>query len=133
MPSNTETVQAMYQAFGRGDVPAILACLREDVEWEHDAVDHGVPWLKPRRGPAEVGRFFADLAGVEISRFEPMSFLASADQVAAVIAIELAVKATGRTVRDLELHLWTFDSSGRVSRFRHVVDTHQHVLAYRGA
>jgi len=40
--------------------------------------------------------------------------------------------ATGRAIRDLGTHLWTFDESGRVARFRHVADTHQHV-AFRGA
>jgi len=41
------------------------------------------------------------------------------------------VKATGKTLRDLEVHLWTFDDAGRVVRFRHVVDTHAHHLAAR--
>lgn len=133
MPSNIESVQAIYQAFGRGDVAAILAALSDDVEWEHDSTDHGVPWLKPRRGRAAVGGFFQDLSGIVIERFEPRSFLASADQVATVIAVDIVVKETGRRIRDLELHLWTFAADGKVARFRHVLDTHQHVQAYRGA
>ncbi len=133
MATGIETVQAIYGAFGRGDVPAILAALRDDVEWEHDSVDHGVPWLRPRRGRQAVGDFFIDLSAVGIEGFEPRSFLASADQVAVVIAFEGVVKATGRRIRDLEMHLWTFAPDGKVARFRHVVDTHQHVTAYRGA
>jgi hypothetical protein len=31
-------------------------------------------------------------------------------------------------LRDLELHLWKFAANGKVARFRHVVDTHQHWL-----
>ena len=31
--SPIETVQKMYAAFGKGEVPAILACLADDVEW----------------------------------------------------------------------------------------------------
>jgi len=133
MATITETVQAIYGAFGRGDVPAILAALRDDVEWEHDSVDHGLPWLRPRRGREAVGGFFADLGALAIERFEPRGFLASADQVAVVIAVDLVVKATGRRVRDLEMHLWAFAPDGKVARFRHVVDTHQHVAAFRGA
>jgi hypothetical protein len=44
----------------------------------------------------------------------------------------LPVKATGEAVRDEELHLWTFGPDGKVSSFHHVVDTAQHVAAYRG-
>ena len=51
----------------------------------------------------------------------------------AVRQFEGVVKATGRRIRDLEMHLWTFAPDGKVARFRHVVDTHQHVTAYRGA
>ncbi len=133
MATNTETVQAMYQAFGQGDVSAILARLSPDVEWEHDAVDHGVPWLQPRRGRDRVEGFFRELDNLDFRRFQPLSILASADQVVAVIAVELVGKATGKAVRDLEMHLWTFDADGMVVRFRHFVDTHQHLVAYRGA
>ena len=45
MFQHAKTVEAIYAAFGRGDIPGILAALREDVEWEDDAVDQGIPWL----------------------------------------------------------------------------------------
>ena len=32
--SNLATVRGIYAAFGRGDIPAILDALAEDVEWE---------------------------------------------------------------------------------------------------
>ena len=133
MSRNTETVQEIYASFGRGDIPTILEKLREDIEWEHDAMDHGVPWLLPRRGKAEVGRFFETLSQLEFLRFEPVAILEGGNQVVATIRVELVVKATRRAIRDFEAHLWTFDESGRVARFRHLADTHQHVVAVRGA
>ena len=33
---------------------------------------------------------------------------------------------------DEELHLWTFDAAGRVTRFRHYCDTAKHIRADRG-
>jgi ketosteroid isomerase-like protein len=45
MPTNIDTVKTIYENFQRGDVPAILARLHEDVEWEHDTVNHGIPWI----------------------------------------------------------------------------------------
>lgn len=129
---NTTTVQKIYEAFGKGDIPAILSHLHAEVEWEHDATDHGIPWLAPRRGREAVAEFFATLAQLDIQHFEPRNLLAGGNQVAAVIAIEAEVRATGKKFRDLEMHLWTFDEQGMVTRFRHVADTHQHYLAYQG-
>ena len=34
--SNIETVKSIYEAFGRGDVPAILDKLADDVDWDYD-------------------------------------------------------------------------------------------------
>ena len=129
MSEPTATVQAIYEAFGRGDVPTVLDHLADDVAWEHDAVDHGVPWLAPGRGREHAARFFELLRLVDITRFEVRGLLAGGDQVAAVIGVDLAVRATGRTVSDLEVHLWTFGPDGRVAAFKHLTDTHQHVLA----
>ncbi len=47
------------------------------------------------------------------------------------IDIELVVKLTGRRIRDLELHLWTFGANGLATRFRHLVDTLQFANATR--
>lgn len=130
--TNLETVQAIYADFGAGNVAAIIDRMDEAVEWERNGTDHGVPWLKPGRGKAHVAQFFASLAAVEITRFVPTNLLVGGDQVVAVIDIEATVKATGVAVRDEELHLWTFGPDGKVTGFRHVVDTAQHVAALKG-
>lgn len=127
MDRRVETVQTIYAAFGRGDVPAILEHLAPDIEWEHDAIDHGVPFLRPRRGRAEVAGFFGDLAaGLDIAVFEPLGFLVGGDQVAVPVRLEGTLRRNGRRVKDHEIHLWTFDANGHVARFRHVLDTHQY-------
>jgi ketosteroid isomerase-like protein len=129
MTRHGKTVEAIYAAFGRGDMETILGALSEHVEWEHDAVDHGIPWLTPRQGRAEVAGFFEALRALEIRRFEPKRILAESNVVVAVIHVGITVRATGRAINDVELHLWTFDAQGKVVRFRHIVDTHQHWLA----
>lgn len=131
MNENVSTVGEIYAAFGRGDVPAILSRLADDVAWEHDFVDHGIPWIKARKGHEEVVGFFRDLAALQITKFTVLNLLAGGNQVASVIELEATVVATGKRIRDLEMHLWTFAEDGRVSRFRHVADTHQHLLACR--
>jgi uncharacterized protein len=135
---NAATVQEIYEAFGRGDVPAILERLADDVAWEAwpddtSAQRAGIPWLAERRGPAEVGQFFESLAGLEIHAFEPHTMLETGDRVAAQIAIDATARETGRRFRDEEIHLWVFDADGRVAEFRHYVDTGKHLEAVGAA
>ena len=132
--SNLETVQAIYEAFGRGDVPFILDQVADDVRWDPwdppgPAHDGAVPYLVPRRGRSGVEAFFASLAAVDITHFLPTNLLAGGNQVAAVIDIRFTVKATGAQAADLEIHLWTFGDDGTVVEFRHVVDTARHLAA----
>jgi ketosteroid isomerase-like protein len=131
MSANIDTVRAIYAAFAQGDVPAILGHFAADIEWEHDWPDCEVPWMKPRRGRAQVAEYFTALQALEIEHFEPLNFLAGGNQVAVPARIAATVRASGRPIRDLELHLWTFDDEGRVSRFRHFGDTRQHHEACR--
>jgi uncharacterized protein len=131
---NVATVQSIYEAFGRGDIPAILDRLAAGVRWEHwpegnGAGRRGVEWLTERTGADDVGGFFESLQALEFHRFEPVGFLTGPDQVAALIEVDLSVRATGLRFRDTESHLWTFDAEGKVVEFRHFVDTAKHAEA----
>ena len=129
------TVQEIYAAFGRGDVPAILDRLAEDVVWEttSTSVHEDVPWLRPRVGRDGAAAFFAGLEALDFRRFEPLTFMDGDGNVAVVVHIETVVKASGYVIDDEEVHLWTFDDAGLVSAFRHVVDTAKHIEAARSA
>ncbi|MES1245515.1 MAG: nuclear transport factor 2 family protein [Acidobacteriota bacterium] len=130
---NLATVQQMYAAFGRGDVPAILEHLDEAVEWEYGGNSTDVPWLQPRHGREGAAAFFASLAELDIHRFEVKTLLEGEGVVVALIDIESTVKATGKKVgEEDEVHLWRFNSEGKVTRFRHRVDTHGHQVAWSG-
>ena len=127
-----EIVQEIYAAFGRGDIQAILRHVSPDVSWEHEAIDHGIPWLTPGRGLDHVSAFFGVVQReVAIEAFEVQKLFVEGDEVIATIHIEFKVHSTGKRVRDRELHHWTFGRDGKVVRFRHVLDTHQHWLSSR--
>lgn len=130
--SHLETIQTIYQAFGRGDIPTIFQHLDEQIEWEHDfegAEAYGIRWVRPGSGTRHVMGFFEALAALEFHSFVPVSLLASDTQVAAVISLEITAKATGKRFKEYEMHLWTFGPSGKVTRFRHFVDTIKHQQA----
>ena len=122
--SNLATVQAIYAAFGRGDVPFILSQLAPDVAW--DARDHhGIPLLVPRRGPSEVAAFFGVMRNVELEHFALHKLHDGGDSVVAWISIAFTWKPTGRRFQDdMGLHFWQFDTQGLVTRMFHVEDTH---------
>jgi ketosteroid isomerase-like protein len=129
--SNLRTTQEIYQAFGRGDVPAILAELSDSVDWDYGPASTDVPWLQRRKGRDGAASFFASLEAIQIHTFAPKTFLESEGLVVALVDIEFTVKATGkRVVEEDEVHIWRFDAQGKVARFRHRSDTHQHHLAY---
>lgn len=134
MASLLESVQEIYAAFGRGDVPTILAALDEHVAWEvwddNSAANAGVPWMQPRQGRDGAAEFFAVLAGtLRIREFRVLSIMAGPSSVAAELRLEAEVIATGVVYRDEEMHLWSFDEAGKVTRLRHYLDTAKHIAA----
>jgi uncharacterized protein len=131
--SNVETVQAMYEAFGRGDVEAILAHLSEDVEWESGGGTTGVPWLQPRRGRAGAAEFFQALGALEFQNFQVTLIAGSGNTVVGLCDVTATVRDTGKTfVEPDEAHIWHFGEDGLVQRFRHRADTHLQWQAFQG-
>lgn len=132
---NAATVAEIYAAFGRGDVPAILARLADDVAWEdwtgNWAQRAGVPYLVRRTGPAEVAEFFAAVGAMTLHDFAVLDVIGNGRQVAAEVRAEFTTTTGGRFA-DEEIHLWTFDEAGRVVRFRHYLDTAKHIAAAGG-
>ena len=55
---NVDTARQMYQAFGRGDVRAILDLVTDDVDWATDAPIASAPWYDPSHGKDGVAAFF---------------------------------------------------------------------------
>jgi ketosteroid isomerase-like protein len=134
--SNAATVQSIYAAFGRGDIPFILDQLAADVAWEawpsgNAAQEAGVPWMQERRGPAAVAEFFGVVSQMEFSRFDIFSLLEGDHEVAGVLAFEMVYKPTGKSLKGYEIHLFSFDDAGKVTGFRHFLDTAKHIEAAR--
>lgn len=133
---NITTVVKIYEAFGRGDVPAILEHLADDVAWEswrdNTAQKAGVPWMKKHTGREGVAEFFTVVGGFKINDFQVLSLMAGDKQIAAEIEIDFVYPPTGAHVFEQEIHLWTFNDQGKVSRFRHYLDTAKHIAAAKG-
>ena len=134
--SPVATVTAIYEAFGRGDVPTILGLLADDVVFDDDRLPSSAqsanhPLLSTRRGKEGFTAFFAELGGYTIHDFQVTDLLAGDGVVAARVLIDIAYPS-GARVSDDEMHLWRFDAHGLVAEMRHYADTAKHLASWRG-
>lgn len=134
MADNVGTVADIYAAFGRGDVPWILEHLADDVSWDEDVRDAGLPYVRGGRGHAHVGEFFQRLAAtLQLTAFEPGALCDGGDTVVVPVWMEGRIIGGGEIGRNLEAHEWTFAADGKVASFRHIGDwaMHERALATR--
>ncbi|MBP6010651.1 MAG: nuclear transport factor 2 family protein [Alphaproteobacteria bacterium] len=133
---NLKTVGAIYEAFGKGNVPGILGCISPKAKWEswggNSAQRAGVPWMKEQHGSDGVAAFFAYIGKWKVNGFAVKNVMASGANVAAEVEVDFEVTQTGGRIQDEELHYWTFDERGRVTGLRHYSDTAEHIAAFRG-
>ena len=122
---NVKTIQGMYEAFGRGDVEAILAGVTDDVDWATEAAGTAAPWWGPRHGHAEVIDFFTAFGTtMEVGEFTPKSFAANDDEVFSVVRFVATARTTGRTA-SMDLHHYFRFEDGKVAYYRGTEDTAQ--------
>ena len=132
MSKALSTVQAIYAAFGKGDITTILGHLDDEVAWEawegNSAQGAGVPWLRGGRGKAAAVAFFEVVGSFKFQDFQVLGLMASENQVAAEVFVDALVPG-GRRLRDEEIHLWNLNEAGKVVRFRHYTDTAKQIAA----
>ena len=120
---NVKSVQNIFAAFGRGDIPAVLSALTADVEWTVSG-PQAVAFSGTRRGRDQVMQFFVTLGQtVEIQAFEPREFIAQGDAVVVIGMERLRFQATGRVGENHWVMVFTFQD-GQVVRFREYDDTY---------
>jgi uncharacterized protein len=120
---NLATVKLIYEAFGKGDVPAILDQLTDDVDWAAEASSDAVPWYGMRTGKDEVVGFFEAIgSAVDVSEFNPRSFTSNDGEVMVLIDFAMKSKETGREASMGLMHYWHF-RDGKVDHYRGTEDT----------
>jgi ketosteroid isomerase-like protein len=121
---NIETVKAIYEAFGRGDVDAILERCTDDVDWASDAAIEVAPWHGVKHGKAELPSFFAGIGQTgPVTEFTPLSFAGNDDgDVMVFLHYAFTVTATGKHVATNLHHYWRF-RDGKIAYYRGSEDT----------
>ena len=127
--TNVQTIQTIYAAFGRGDVPAILERCSDDAVVGFEGASPLVPWHGPWRGRSEIARFFETIGReVDFQAFEPRHVLGGASEVAVLVHLRYVVRATKKIVDELQVHWWSLQA-GRVKALCHHEDTAQVISA----
>jgi len=134
--SSADLIASLYDAFGRGDLPAVLSLLDPEVRW-HEAEGSpyqptGEGWVGP---DAVVKNLFAKM-GDDWTEFavHPSVF----HDTGGVVTVEGRYAAehsgTGRTLNCQVCHVWTVQD-GKITKFQQYVDTAQmqDVMGVRGA
>jgi ketosteroid isomerase-like protein len=117
-----QIVEAIYGEFLRGDADALMARLHPDII----VTMHGpasIPYAGIRRGPAQVGAWFGEIAAaVAIERMTPQMTIGSDDMVVVQGVESGRSTVTGRGYSSAFVHIWTL-RDGLVLRMDDFVDS----------
>jgi hypothetical protein len=127
---NVKTIQSVYEAFGRGDVGAIIDNVTDDVDWAADTNSTAAPWYGVRHGKDGVGSFFEAFGStMEVDEFTPLTVAGNDDTELAVVRFR--ARATGKDV-DMTLHHYFRLRGAKIYYYRGTEDVPQTEAALRG-
>jgi uncharacterized protein len=118
---SAEIVRGVYEAFGRGDVQAVLGAMAEEFEWyEAEGMPYGGRY-RTWEAVAEnvLGPLLDDIPNFEAT---PEELISSGDTVAAVVRYTGSGKTTGKQLDLPVVHVWDV-RDGKIARFRQFADT----------
>lgn len=120
---NVAGTKKLFEAFGAGNIPAIVELLNDDIVIEFYGPEEIIPYAGRYTGKKEAARFFETvLSSVDIHVFEPEEFIAERDKVIVTGHLHLTAKPTGGVIKSDFVHVITM-ADGKWSRFRDFMDT----------
>jgi ketosteroid isomerase-like protein len=126
---NVATIQAVYEAFGKGDVETILNAVADNVDWATDGVPIA-PWYGVRNGRDGVASFFADVSdAMEVKDFGLEAIGSSESEVFAFLRFAFRAKSTGKEASYHLHHYFRFNGEGKIEYYRGSEDSAQVVQA----
>lgn len=126
MKTNKETIEAIYNAFGQGNIPFILDTVSDEFMW----TDPSDPAIIPQGGTF-IGKsgflgFFEKLGDkIDTTHFEVENYLAEGNTVVASGKHGVRVKTSGQEYTNNWIMIWDFEN-GKPVKGRSVFDTHQY-------
>jgi ketosteroid isomerase-like protein len=129
MSTSVDIVNGIYQAFGRGDVPAVLGAFDAGINWreaEGFLYADGNPYVGPQAIAQGVfQRIVTDVDGFNLS---VENVIDGGDTVVTEGRYRGTMKKTGTPVDAQFAHVWQV-RGGKIVRFQQYTDTRQWALA----
>lgn len=120
---NIKIVQQMCAAFEQGNVPFLLDCLAEDVEWIVVGSSEYIPLAGTYHGRDRVSQIFSTVGGaLKLQQFQAQEFIAQDDQVVVLGHAMGHVKPTNQALEYDWVHIYTL-RDGKTIRFREYLDS----------
>ena len=121
---NVSLLKNLYAAFGRGDIPSVLAALSADIEWHQAEGNPYMPSGEAWVGPDAVLKNLFTRLGTEWDDFavHPGSFHGAGGSVIVEARYSGTYKSTGKSMDVQVCHVWDV-KDGKVARFQQYVDT----------
>ena len=122
---NVDVIRGLYDSFGRGDVPAVLGQMDQQIEWR-EAENFVYADRNPYVGPQAILEGVFARLGSEWEGFTvtPEEWLDAGNHVVVLGTYTGRHRETGREVRAQFAHVWGV-RGGRVVRFQQYTDTKQ--------
>ncbi|MBI3802593.1 MAG: nuclear transport factor 2 family protein [Nitrospirae bacterium] len=122
MGTATDVVKKAYEAFGKGDVPAVLNLIADEVDWEFVG-SPGLGYAGNRKNKKGVADFFAEEARAnEIHAFEPREFIEAGEHVTVLGWESATARDTKKKFESPWIHLFTV-KNGKIVRWRGFFNT----------
>jgi len=125
MGQNAKTIESMYAAFGRGDVPFVIGIWHPDIVW-NEAENHVYADQNPYLGANAILNGVFTRIGTEWDGFAavPSEIVDGGDTVVALGRYTGTYKATGFPLNAQFVHVFHF-KDGKVAKFQQYTDTLQ--------
>ena len=130
--SNGDVIRGLYEAFGRGDVPAVLGAFDPAIEWR-EADNFLYADRNPYIGPGAVaeGVFMRIVGDCDGFTVVPQRIIDGGDTIVVEGRYRGTMKATGLPVDAQFVHVWQL-AGGRIAKFQQYTDTKQWADAAAG-
>jgi uncharacterized protein len=129
--TNVDVIKQIYAAYGRGDVPGILALMTDDVV-HHEPAGGVAPYRGRYEGRDGVLEFFKSaFEAITVERFDPREFVAEGNTVVALGNYRFVSKATQRAYETDWAMVWRF-RDGRVAEWTTLKDSATEAAALAG-
>ncbi len=129
---NTRIVEDGYHFFKEGKLKGLLGIFTDDIKWTVPMIENA-PFAGSRSGKDAVMEFFGELAEAEdITRFEPLEFIAQGDKVVVRGESKATVRSTGNDYETAWVHIFHL-KDGKVAEFEEFFDNAAATRAFQKA